>query len=72
MKNKLVLEEIDAAKGGVTDAEHDLTRLLREVQSAPRAEKTTISEALHAAFEKLREARNHLVTLEKLIKAGDD
>ena len=72
MKTKRVMEEIKAAKGGVTDAEHDLTRLLRQVQTAPRAEKTTISDALHAAFEKLREAREHLGTLETLLTEKDD
>jgi hypothetical protein len=38
----------------------------------PRAEKTTISEALHDAFQKLRDAREHLGKLETLIRAKDD
>ena len=45
--------EVRVAKNGVADAESDLARL----EVAPRAEKTTISDALHNAFQKLRDAR---------------
>jgi len=61
-----LLQEIQSAKGAVADAEGDLARLLREVQSGLRADKITISEALQKAFDKLRAAREHLVRLEKL------
>jgi hypothetical protein len=71
MNDKLVLEEIRAAKNGVTDAESDLVRLLSEIQVAPRAEKTTISEALQNAFQKLRDAREHLGKLEQLVRGED-
>ena len=64
-----LLQEIRSAKDAVADAEGDLTRLLREVQAAVRAEKTTISEALQKAFDKLRAARGQLVRLEKLALA---
>ncbi|HEX8791733.1 MAG TPA: hypothetical protein VF765_12345 [Polyangiaceae bacterium] len=64
-----LLQEIKSAKDAVADAEGDLTRLLREVQAAVRAEKTTISEALQKAFDKLRAARGQLVRLEKLALA---
>ena len=46
MKDPIVMEEIRAAKSGVTAAEDDLTRLLGEIRVAARAEKTTISEAV--------------------------
>jgi hypothetical protein len=72
MKDKIILEEIGVAKNGVADAENDLARLLKEIEVAPRAEKTTISEALHAAFQKLRDAREHLGKLETLIRGKDD
>jgi hypothetical protein len=72
MKEQLILGEIRAAKSAVTDAEGDLGRLLREIQAASRAEKTTISEALRNAFHKLRAAREHLGTLEKLARGQDD
>jgi len=72
MNEKIILEEIRVAKNGVAGAENDLARLLKEIDVAPRAEKTTISEALHAAFQKLRDAREHLATLETLIRAKHD
>jgi hypothetical protein len=64
-----LLQEIQSAKDAVADAEGDLSRLLREVKSGMRAEKTTISEALQEAFDKLRAARGRLVRLEKLALA---
>ena len=67
--DKQLLREIQSAKDAVADAEGDLSRLLREVKSGMRAEKTTISEALLEAFDKLRAARGQLVRLEKLALA---
>ena len=61
-----LLQEIKSAKDAVADAEGDLARLLGEIQTGVRAEKTTISEALQKAFDKLRAARGHLVRLEDL------
>ena len=64
--DKQLLQEIKSAKDAVADAEGDLARLLGEIQTGVRAEKTTISEALQKAFDKLRAARGHLVRLEDL------
>jgi hypothetical protein len=64
-----LLQEIKSAKDAVARAEGDLARLLREIQTAVRAEKTTISEALQKAFDKLRTVRERLVRLEKLALA---
>jgi hypothetical protein len=64
-----LLHEIKSAKEAVADAEGDLAGLLREVRTAVRAEKTTISEALQKAFDKLRAARGQLLRLEKLALA---
>jgi hypothetical protein len=64
--DKQILQEILSAKDAVADAEGDLSRLLREVKSGLRAEKTTISEALQKAFDKLRAARGQLVRLDNL------
>ena len=72
MNDKIILEEIRVAVDRVANAENDLARLLKEIEAAPRAEKTTISEALHNAFQKLRDAREHLGKLETLIRAKDD
>ena len=68
MNDEMVLEELRAAKSGVIEAETHLSALLEDVEAAPRAEKTTISEALRDAFRKLRNAREHLGKLEKLIR----
>jgi hypothetical protein len=72
MKTQLILAEIKAAKSGVTEAENDLAKLLQQLQAQTRAQKTTISRALQKAFDKLRESREHLVTLEKLARASKD
>jgi hypothetical protein len=72
MKEQRILQEVRAAKNGVAEAEGDLAKLLRAIQGGARAEKITISETLQAAFDKLRTARQHLVTLEKLAGEPDD
>ncbi len=72
MNDKLILEEIRVANDGVAEAESDIARLLNEIEVAPRAEKTTISEALQSAFQKLRNALEHLAKLETLIRSEDD
>ncbi|HLK36541.1 MAG TPA: hypothetical protein VKU41_07290 [Polyangiaceae bacterium] len=71
MNDELVLEEVRMAKNTIADAESELTRLMSDIQAAPRAEKTTISEALHSAFQKLRDAREHFAQLETLIRGKD-
>jgi hypothetical protein len=72
MKDELALQEVRVAKNGVAEAESDLAKLLKEIQAAPRAEKTTISEALQSAFEKLRDAREHLGRVETLLQSKSD
>jgi hypothetical protein len=72
MNDKTILEEIRVAKDAVADAESELAGTLKEIEVAPRAEKTTISGALHDAFQKLRDAREHLGKLETLIEPKDD
>ncbi len=72
MKEARFLVEVRAAKNAVAQAEDDLAKLLLEIRGALRAEKITISEALQEAFDKLRAAREHLVTLEQLAREGDE
>ena len=60
MDKKEMLAEIAAAKSEVIAAEKELDELLRKIEVAARAEKTTISEAVRGAFGKLRAARQHL------------
>jgi hypothetical protein len=72
MNDKFVLEEIQVAESSLADAENELGWLLKEVQAAPRAEKTLLSEALHKALQKLLDAREHLGKLETLLRTRDD
>ncbi len=72
MNEPRFLVEVRAAKNAVTEAEDDLAKLLNEIRSALRAEKVTMSEVLQRAFDKLRDAREHLVTLEKLAREPDE
>jgi len=72
MKDKIILDEIRVAKNGVADAENDLARLLKLIEVAPRAEKTTISKGLHTALQKVREGRERLDKLETLIGGKHD
>jgi hypothetical protein len=72
MSEPRFLVEVRAAKNAVAEAEGDLAKLLHEVRGALRAEKVTISEVLQEAFDKLRAAREHLVTLEKMAGEPDE
>jgi hypothetical protein len=72
MNEPRFLVEVRAAKNAVTEAEDDLAKLLNEIRSALRAEKVTMSEVLQRAFDKLRDAREHLVTLVKLAREPDE
>ncbi len=67
MEKKILLEKIAAAKQEITDAQSDLENALGEIQSAPRADKTTISEVVKDAFSKLKVARMNLADLENIV-----
>lgn len=66
MNAKVVPEAIQVARSSVIDAENDLGWLLAEIEAAPRAEKTILSEALHKALKSLLDAREHLGKLETM------
>ena len=70
--DKELLANVRSAKGEVAEAEDELGALLKSLQRNARAEKTTISTALEAAFDKLRAARRHLDVVEKLARAKDE
>ncbi|HEY6462976.1 MAG TPA: hypothetical protein VIY73_22555 [Polyangiaceae bacterium] len=72
MDSERLLKEIRMAESGVTEAESHLAKLLAEIQFAPRAEKTTLSNALQQAFDKLRESRRHLISLEEIVRGVKD
>jgi hypothetical protein len=57
---------IDLAKKSIEEAEHGLEKALDAIQSAPRAEKVTVSRVVEEAFEKLRHARALLATFDEV------
>jgi len=69
-KHKPELEALEAARSALEGAEVEIDRLLGEIPLAARAEKTTIPQAIEAAFSKLRTARSRLDEIEKLIARG--
>jgi phage terminase small subunit len=72
MDKAQVFTKIEAAKRAMTEAERDLEKILSELQVTPRAEKTTISEAIQHAFTKLRSARQTVLDLEQLLVNDPD
>ena len=71
MNKKLLLEKIVASKRDIADAEMRMTKVIREVEIAPRAEKKTISEGVAEAIDKLTSARKDLDALEKIVLEDD-
>jgi hypothetical protein len=71
MNKKLLLEKIAASKSDIAEAELRMTKVIRAVGVAPRAEKRTISEGVAEAIDKLTSARKDLEALEKLVLEGD-
>jgi hypothetical protein len=67
-----VLEKIEVARKELDDANGELLRLLLELRTAPRAEKTAISQVVEEALNKLKVARAHLSDLEQLLLSGEE
>jgi ribosomal protein L5 len=61
------LEKVDVARRAVVRAEEVLRASLGSIESAPRADKVTVSLAVRAAFEDLNQAKNALSDLEDLV-----
>lgn len=55
-----VQRRLAEATASIADAERELDRVMREIVSAERADKTIISEVVHSAFQKLAAARTNL------------
>jgi hypothetical protein len=71
-KRQQLLSKIEHAKQDVSRAELELGRLLGELEGAPRAEKTTLSQGLELAFGLLRAAKTDLAELEVMVSAEDE
>jgi hypothetical protein len=70
MDKKLLLKKIAASKSDISDAQERLARVIRDVQIAPRAQKT-VSEVVDEAMKKLKAARAELESLEKIVLSED-
>jgi hypothetical protein len=66
----LLRDRILRAKEKIAVAERELEAALREIRSAPRADKTHVGETIERAFEKLRDAKQNVEDLEVLLGAG--
>ena len=67
----IVSEEIRVARNNVADAESVLVGLLKSVAITSRAEKREISEALHAALQKVCDVRDCLAKLETMMRRDE-
>jgi hypothetical protein len=63
-----LLIKVQTAVIEVADAAAALDKLLAELKAAPRAQKTTISKVVEAAFSRLKNARVALSDVEKILK----
>jgi len=59
--------DIDAARRDLAEAEALLRSAVKKLESAPRADKITISESLRSAFAHLHEAKTALTDIEALL-----
>ena len=67
-KKETILAKVHTAASEVSDAASDLAKLLSEIKSSPRAQKTTISKVVEEAFSRLKTARVALSDVEKILK----
>jgi hypothetical protein len=72
-KKQTLLAKVDTATQEVSDAAEALAKLLSDLQKAPRAEKTTISNIVEEAFTRLKTARTALSDVKKILaKEAED
>jgi hypothetical protein len=68
ISNEMLRAKIGAARSQVGAAEVELGRLIEQLARTPRADKTTVTPALEAAFASLRKATAELIELEGLLR----
>lgn len=66
-----MIVKVQSAKVALAQAEANLEKCIREIQSAPRWEKVAISESLENAFDTLQGARAELAELEAMIEQSE-
>ena len=67
-QKQTILTKVHVAATEVSESVNDLDKLLADLKAAPRAEKTTISKIVEAAFLRLKDARIALLEVETLLK----
>lgn len=67
-QKQTILSKVQVAAKEVSESATDLDKLLSDLKSAPRAEKTTVSKIVEEAFSRLKNARAALSDIEKLVK----
>lgn len=67
-----ILAKVQTALTEVSDAAANLDKLLDELKTAPRAEKTTISKVVEAAFSRLKHARAALADVQSILETEPD
>jgi pyridoxal biosynthesis lyase PdxS len=72
MDKALLVEKIGAATSELNEAVAHLEKVIGEIRSAPRAEKTSITIVVKEAFAKLNAARTSLEELKHHVEADDD
>jgi hypothetical protein len=70
MAKEVLLEKVAAAKRDISAAESHLDRVVKEIQAAPRADKTTIGKVVEDAFSNLSAVRANLAELERLVDSS--
>jgi hypothetical protein len=66
------LEKLEAAKHELANAEREIETLMRAIPIVARAEKTSASQAVEAAFRRLRAAQASLGELAELLRKESD
>ena len=64
-------QKADLALAEVSAAEESLERALRELNSAPRADKVVVTDAVRSAFTRLRTAHEALASLRAAVDATE-
>jgi hypothetical protein len=67
-QKETILTKVQVASTEVSESVNELDKLLSDLKSAPRAEKTTISKIVEEAFLRLKHARSALSDVETLLK----
>ncbi len=66
------LAKVEEARLVIAAAEHELSSVLSEMVTSPRAEKKHVTEVVQSAFARLHEAQGKLLALQRAASEDDD